>query len=115
MTWPRIVIDMDKVRELHAQGWRLKAVAAHLGVRYNTLSERTAAAGIRFRNGTRAHKKGLPRIRPAKRKPDGVPAADSLQREHDRTRRILALYDAREHAPHWEKPLWTQQIQAMQA
>lgn len=39
----------------------------------------------------------------------------TMRQEHDRVRRILDLYAAREHAPHWMRPALTEQIEALRA
>lgn len=108
-------IDMDVVRDLHAKGWRLKAIAAALGVRYNRLAEKTAAAGIRFRNCP--HKRLRPKAPPTppKRNRKAEPI-DVMHAESDRTRRFLDLWAK------WENELrrdlkdklW-QQVQALRA
>lgn len=48
-----VPIDMERVRELHAQGWTCKAVADHLGIAYDTLNKHTRAAGLNFPPRTR--------------------------------------------------------------
>lgn len=62
------------------------------------------------RHYDRERKRGYKRTR---RKRCNTMVETRQQRDH--TRVLLALYDAREHAPHWEKPEITRQIEALRA
>lgn len=108
-------IDMDVVRDMHRKGFTLKQIAFFLGVAYNTVANRTAAAGIRFRNNP--HKTLRPK-QPPKQPPAPPPESDAfavIRSDRERTRRILDLCVEREHAPHWEKPVITRKIEALRA
>ena len=95
-----LTVDMDEVRALHAQGYKLKQIAFALGIAYNTLASRTAAAGLRFRN--HPHKAMRPKAPPNNPLPmrsrvaPPKPVEPSAQ---DLTRTILDLHEA------WEREM----------
>lgn len=145
MTWPRIELDMDAVRALHAKGWSLKAIAARFGVHYNTMQDRTAKAGLRFKNcpkrrilGSRCvhghlltvtnsklvERKGktyrvcieCSKLRPPKKPRPEMTVFDAARTDNDRTRRILDLCEERERAATWwEREAIARRIDALRA